>query len=1211
MAIVERAQLVEFLRGELMGPIRSAEGDPGRKRINVPGTSSVEPHPDPGAFNAWLYWKPEGPDGEEQEILSISGGSNPYQTYGVGVLYPAAIVEDGQTSNEQESEATPPTGLVDEGELVEEEGPADEDADSRANSTAPDDDLEIQSSDANRPSSMAITFCLKLGATGALVVSMPRSRRTAWQTEDQAEFPLNGFYERFQLRRPRKEGQDEDPTVTAWRRRPAVAQDAAVRFPAELLAKSAQTSERTQRVPNAVGIPESFRLDVLAYPRPRQDGSLLVTVVLRNKSEDPKLMALFQTQFEVSLEDGEFLPYPESERPFHDLDRDEQSMELLYRNTRCWGIGHGCAAGWSDSGGKPPTVLTADVLPAVELPSMTPDIDLNGQPLSISMSELADLPDKETRDSIPWIGLAGVIDGYGQWIDRRRRECGSLDKSLQQVAEHHLFTCVEALERMRAGLDLLRNDPRVRDAFRWTNEAMLLQQIALKQVERRELAWINNRAAPVGNRQDPFQILKNGDVDERLGKWRAFQIAFLLMSLRGMVDPHSADRELVDLVWFPTGGGKTEAYLGVAAFELFHQRLLIANDTSGARRRDGTTVLMRYTLRMLTTDQFQRAASLICGMEQIRRRENARILGGAFRLGLWLGQAGAPNTVESARTQLSAYAREKHANAGNPLVLTECPWCRAAIGRLSDDWKPTKMSAEEWRQRRLGGLRRTDATMRCSDPECVFGGSDDQLPVDVIDERIYENTPSLVIGTADKFAMLAYTPKAGALFGRTANGNRIVQTHRPPSLIIQDELHLISGPLGTLFGLYETVFNDLCTLDGCQPKIVSSTATVRGADRQVRALFARERTALFPPPGLDIADSFFGRYAKEETGKLKPGRLYVGIHALYGSLQTTQARVFSALLARATTFDDAKKDPWWTLLAYYNSMRELSGARTLFQSDIDSRLGHLASREGIRSRHMYLEELSSRLSQAEIVALKDRLAKKIISGVEGGRVDACLSSNIIEVGVDIERLSLMAVVGQPKSTASYIQASGRVGRKWWERPGLIVTLLNPRKSRDASHFEQFHTYHRRLYERVEPTSATPFSIAAMQRGFFGAMLAHVRQQVAYDNPGSFQSFEGPLDRVFSLFRDRCQAVGLEEGDQERSLKELDVLFEKLKQRWRSFSPQQWNDWNQPSSVFPLMLVPGKFATGEQKRKGFEVPTSLRQVDAQAELSIDSFEKDDI
>ena len=388
--------------------------------------------------------------------------------------------------------------------------------------------------------------------------------------------------------------------------------------------------------------------------------------------------------------------------------------------------------------------------------------------------------------------------------------------------------------------------------------------------------------------------------------------------------------------------------------------------------------------------------------------------------------------------------------------------------------------------------------------KCSFGGEfpESWLPVEVIDERIYRHPPSLVISTADKLAIIAFRPEAGILFGQRVVNGKLQQMYKPPGLIIQDELHLISGPLGTMYALYETIIERFCSYEEngrwVKPKLIASTATVRGAAEQVDALYARKQFQLFPSPGLTMGDSFFGKYARDEEGRLKRGRLYLGIHASdYGSVLTTQVRAFSSVLFRPYAFDQNARDPWWSLLAFYNSIRELGGARTLFDSDIRSRLKFIFNREGYTPqdrRHLrIIEELTSRLSQAEIVQMLDRLSETYKAGRANKSIDACLASNIIEVGVDIDRLSLMSVVGQPKTTASYIQVTGRVGRRWWERPGLILMIYNPSKSRDRSHFEQFHSYHRRLYERVEPTTATPFALSSIQRGAMGAMIAYARQ----------------------------------------------------------------------------------------------------------------------
>jgi hypothetical protein len=354
-----------------------------------------------------------------------------------------------------------------------------------------------------------------------------------------------------------------------------------------------------------------------------------------------------------------------------------------------------------------------------------------------------------------------------------------------------------------------------------------------------------------------------------------------------------------------------------------------------------------------------------------------------------------------------------------------------------------------------------------------------------------------------------------------------------------------------------------------------------------------------------MSDSFFGTYARDKHGRLQDGRLYLGIHASdYGSVLTTQVRTFSSALFRPFSFALDRRDPWWSLLVFYNSIRELSGAKTLFDSDIRSRLKFLFNRENFghenRRKLRIVEELTSRLSQAEIVGMMDRLSTPYSQSEENNVLDACLASNIIEVGVDIDRLSLMGVVGQPKTTATYIQVTGRVGRRWWERPGLILTIYNPSKSRDRSHFEQFHSYHRRLYERVEPTSATPFALSAIQRALPGALIVWARQHsdAPVQNVGAYAD---ALESGYELLRDRCATIQVLE-DQDRSLQELERVREELELKW-GLNPQEWEEFPQNVSGEYLMLWPGRFYTRLQKDRGVVVPSSMRQVDGSAELNI--------
>ena len=303
-------------------------------------------------------------------------------------------------------------------------------------------------------------------------------------------------------------------------------------------------------------------------------------------------------------------------------------------------------------------------------------------------------------------------------------------------------------------------------------------------------------------------------------------------------------------------------------------------------------------------------------------------------------------------------------------------------------------------------------------------------------------------------------------------------------------------------------------------------------------------------------------------------------------------------------FEGDKRDPWWTLLAFYNSLRELSGARTLFSSDITSRLKQYSFRYGLdkdKTRYLnFVEELTSRGSQSQLVEMMDRLA---FDWDKKGSLDACLASSIIEVGVDIERLSLMAVVGQPKSTAQYIQVTGRVGRKWWERPGLIMSMYNPSKSRDLSHFEQFHSYHRRLYERVEPTSATPFSVEAVKRAMTGALLMWARQFYDAKTPdGRLPDYQQHLTQGCTLLKERCESVVKDKSEQERVAGCIQKVCEDLIYKWER-NPQTWSEFPQKSDGEYLILWPGQFATESQKKKGVVVPSSMRNVDGSAYMQI--------
>jgi hypothetical protein len=460
-----------------------------------------------------------------------------------------------------------------------------------------------------------------------------------------------------------------------------------------------------------------------------------------------------------------------------------------------------------------------------------------------------------------------------------------------------------------------------------------------------------------------------------------------------------------------------------------------------------------------------------------------------------------------------------------------------------------------------------------------------------------------LIGTVDKFAVLAWNDAARGIFGLGADGGRVCS---PPELIIQDELHLISGPLGSMVGLYELLVEELCTdrRNGASvpPKIVCSTATIRRYREQVRALYQRDQVALFPPPGLEVGDSFFARHASQEDGSLCPGRIYVGVHGPgLGSLQTVQVRTLAALLQAPQPLSAEERDPWWTLLIFFNSLRELGGTLSLIQSDIPDHLRVLKNRYGfdwpnIRQLRR-IEELTSRLKSHEVPQAISKL-EATTTGASPA-VDICLASSIIEVGLDIDRLSLMAVVGQPKTTSQYIQVTGRIGRRWQERPGLVVTIYGATKARDRSHFEKFRSYHERLYAQVEPTSVTPFSRPVLERALHAIMAAYVRQTGSIAEARSPQPYPAHfMARLRDLLVNRVRTTRTTDPEEVATAQ---AIFDRREREWQVWEPRIWSGQN--GEDVPLLRPAGDYADPLSAIRSWSTPMSLRNVDAECQAEI--------
>jgi hypothetical protein len=552
---------------------------------------------------------------------------------------------------------------------------------------------------------------------------------------------------------------------------------------------------------NEVEVAENLKVRYL-YHR-RADGTWLITVTLINaKESSPDALrsgadCFFQVGFDIREPEGRFVfrEYRTASRSLRDPE--EARLELLYRSRRAYAAGHGCAADWGKEQGDHTSWIATSIIPAFKVAPVEPRT-AGGDELNMYFLSGAD--GKVQADQII-AALENLPRDYESWIKGQAADVPMLPERLREAATNNLTECRTCLERIRAGIQLLKADPLLREAFLLANRAILMQQYHSRRTRRGvDEAW-----------EEFPTTYEPGDM--KSCRWRAFQLAFILMNLRSLVrgpGKDHPDREFVDLIWFPTGGGKTEAYLGLSACDIFYRRLRNPDDS-------GCTVLMRYTLRLLTAQQFQRACSMICACELIRRDDPDRLGDEPISIGLWVGESLTPNDRQDAIRAVNGLASKdaKEKQAENPFQLLKCPWC----GTEMDNRK------------RLGyvthGSPKT-VIFVCPAAQCVFSKRSTALPVLVIDEDIYDRPPTLLIGTVDKFAMLAWRSPAGSIFG-------VGDDRNPPDLIIQDELHLISGPLGSVVGLYEGVIDLLCSWNGRPPKVVASTATIRRAGDQCRA----------------------------------------------------------------------------------------------------------------------------------------------------------------------------------------------------------------------------------------------------------------------------------------------------------------------------------------------------------------------------------------
>ena len=865
--------------------------------------------------------------------------------------------------------------------------------------------------------------------------------------------------------------------------------------------------------------------DVLLEVRERTHGDgRILTVVFANCreparfNEDRDHRCLFEAGLEVEVVNGEVAEYPRVDPGL--LTEEERELELQYRHKRIYAVGHGAAVDWSVKPGTPPRIWT-EFMPEVDVPLVT--VDAQGVDADVLvMQDLAEAPWDVVLDR-----LDAFVDGYQRWIREQSREAEGLETAVERAtAERICGRMATARKRMRRGVALLRTDAGAKFAFRQANRAMLAQ---MQQQER--------------NRNDNKWDRRK---DSREYRWRPFQLAFLLGVIESTVREEDDFRGVLDLIWFPTGGGKTEAYLGLIAFLIVWRRL--RHGTHGG----GTVVLMRYTLRLLTRQQFERATRIICALELIRREDPERLGEEPITVGIWVGRAATPNTCRQAKGCVDDLAAGDE-DAGHQFVLRACPWCH-----------------HEFTAPRSYRATLIDFVFLCRNPDCEFGPDGESadprpLPCNVVDEVLYERPPTLLVATIDKFARLAWEQRAAGFFGSPRPGTACAC--RPPELVIQDELHLIAGPLGSVAGLYEAALETILAQRGVRPKYVASTATIRMARQQVRSLYGRD-LAVFPPPGLSADDSWFAR-----VDHSRPGRLYVGYLAPALDQQHCLAPLAGALLeAPFSVFEDQQDrddllEAWWTQVIYHGSLRGVGNSHNAYATsvrdfvrrldqEIEQRRRDQGDADGARERTetpQSLAQLTSLSTAQQNARTFDRL--KLERG-DPDCLNVVLATNMISVGVDVDRLAAMVINGQPLTTAEYVQASSRIGRA--HVPGLVFANYYRHQARSLSHYENFRPYHESFYRFVEPTSVTPFTYQVRTRALHAALVSAVRHGCdalwRNEDAGAFDTEDGTVRAVIERLKCRCRQA--DKARASATLRHLDRLAERWHEEARRCERQK-------------------------------------------------------
>lgn len=1200
-----REFLIEELRKEVVGP--GIDANPG---ANIPYTDVRT--------------------GEELLLRGVHISYSPADRYGAGILYPrgttsskAEVLEDSienSIADLDDEEGTNHTGVFNTGNIT---GIGSDD-------TTTDEDV-VSLANQLKPSAMGLTIRCK--RIGSLSVKISSARyELANDTIPKLKYDNTGNLE------------PTDRLCQYFIRRPLEIEDVHIDL---------HIFQKPQRVFTFDAFQDSNGewLKLIITNRSTSDDNndnvyTLTFTIFNCRDGSITDNALYQNELKITSIENTIISYREKK---FDGDEELDELNLLYRKKKMFGVGHGCAAIWEEAENDCVNEVKTSVLPEYEIPLIAAEDNEK-----LAMYKMSDLSSDQE-----WIeakqALIDLCNQYGNWIAAREIEINSWignDNFERYIpaAIRNIQKCNNNLDRIKRGVELLTADganKNLVNCFRWMNHAMLWQQQRSKIKQRKWERTNQNIVLPDYNIVSLVDFHNSG---RDKGRWRPFQLAFVLMNIEAIWDESCDDRKILDLIWFPTGGGKTEAYLGLSALQVFVRRIKATTEGHyNYVKYSGTTILMRYTLRLLTMQQYERAASLICACEIIRLN-NISLGIDPVSIGLWVGGSTPSKNIvgypESPSAIQSFHELQNDYGALYKFIVMKCPCCGAQMGKLDRGVRNNNNRIKGLVEIGAGNHRRI--VFKCENVLCeTYKWA--ELPLYVVDQDIYERKPTLVIGTVDKFAMLTWKAsksgtaspanendylQAGTLFGFRYNQQAPLQNRvsrvLPPQLIIQDELHLIAGPLGTMVGLYETMVQTLCNNynqtsppfipegNFIPPKIIASSATISRAAEQVKNLYGitEEWLNIFPPQGIEFGETWFSKVISTTE---KPGRKYIGILApAYKSIQTAETRVYSRMLqaVKSCDFSDQEKDYYWTIVGYFNSIRGLGSAGTLISGDMSQYLKTIFDRELIEPNKkrfpgsIVATELTSRMNDSDIPEILKKLETTFINNE---KLDICLATNMIATGVDVPRLGLMVVHGQPKTTAEYIQASSRVGRDTkfaasinkFIGQGLVLTIYSPTKPRDKSHYEQFQSYHSRIYSNVEPTSVTPFSVNAREKAQYAVFIGIIRQMASGNlrqRPDGLN--EPPRDNFFQIVKNiivkRCEIVDPIEVENVR------LELEQFIQDWGNSGIQNYgNAMNMRIENYVLMYsAMGEVSDGLIRPSNpfpKKINTSMRGVDTETNL----------